>query len=214
MTVRLFTTILALAMAVPTLAAGVGDDFDYRNMNRRRRNVRTEWGITAGAHYAGMKISGTDAALKASTRLGYEAGLHMALRFGDWVALQPEIYYSHTAIDMQLGENTEKYRVKSHAIEFPVMVSLRILDPVRINAGPVITLMNNSSYMAPDGTKTLFGSTRPTLFYTVGASVCIRQHLLVDARFTGQFNTTLNNFERNDFRSKTYTVSLKLGYLF
>lgn len=179
----------------PALAAGY-DDFADIGRKPHRRNLRTEWGITAGAHYTGIRLFGQEASMKASPRLGYEAGVHMALRFGDWLALQPEIYYSHTTIDMQADGVDGKIRVKSHAVEFPVLLSLRVLDPVRINAGPVITLMNNSSYIAPDGVKTMFGNTRPTFCYTVGASVCIAQHLLVDARFTGQFSTTLNNFEK------------------
>ena len=150
MTGRLFTTILALAVSVRALAAGY-DDFADLGRKPHRRNIRTEWGITAGAHYTGIRLFGQEASMKASPRLGYEAGVHMALRFGDWLALQPEIYYSHTTIDMQADGVDGKIRVKSHAVEFPVLLSLRVLDPVRINAGPVITLMNNSSYIAPDG---------------------------------------------------------------
>ena len=132
MTGRLFTTILALAVSVRALAAGY-DDFADLGRKPHRRNIRTEWGITAGAHYTGIRLFGQEASMKASPRLGYEAGVHMALRFGDWLALQPEIYYSHTTIDMQADGVDGKIKVKSHAVEFPVLLSLRVLDPVMLD---------------------------------------------------------------------------------
>ena len=126
MTGRLFTTILALAVSVRALAAGY-DDFADLGRKPHRRNIRTEWGITAGAHYTGIRLFGQEASMKASPRLGYEAGVHMALRFGDWLALQPEIYYSHTTIDMQADGVDDLLR------ELPLQVlerHVRVLDHV------------------------------------------------------------------------------------
>jgi len=191
-----------------------GQDYDdFKQQRGRRTKLRTEWGITAGAHYTGMKLFEANK-LSIKPRIGYDAGIHMALRFGEAIAIQPELYYSYTAADISVDSADRATRIKSHAVEMPITVSIRILSPLRINIGPVFNLMNNTSYIDRDGEKQMFGNIRPTFGYTAGVSVCVIRKLLIDARFVGQFKNTLHDFEGREFRIGSYYAGLKLGYLF
>ncbi|MBP3483079.1 MAG: PorT family protein [Alistipes sp.] len=209
---RTALTILALAISLQAYCFGDRQD-DYAPHRKRRMNLRTEWGIAAGIHYAGLKLSGGEN-LSLKSRLGFDAGVHMALRFGDAIALQPELLYSYTSADLSVKGIKGSTRIKSHAIEIPLIISVRILSPLHINVGPVFNVMNNTSYIDRNGDKQMFGNLRPTFGYTAGIAVFPLRKLMIDARFTGIFKNTLHNFDGKEFHLGSYIVGLKIGYLF
>jgi len=74
--------------------------------------------------------------------------------------------------------------------------------------------MNNCFYMDANNEKQMFGNTRPTFGYSAGVAVVLFRGLLIDARYTGYFKSSLNNFDGKEFNSNLNSISLKVGYLF
>lgn len=181
--------------------------------------LRTEWGITAGAlvPFAKFHTEMPTAELKAKT--GFTLGLHMALRIGGIFAIQPEINYSYFKINMNDSAVGFSSVAKSNTLQIPVLASVK-LGFLRLNAGPVFTLMDNPTYKDLNGEKVMFGRIYPTITYTVGVSVLIAKHLYLDARFMSRFNSTENFLSYDsampgiDFKTNMHTLQLKVGFIF
>ena len=113
-------------------------------------------------------------------------------------------------------EGGSEINLKSNSIDVPVLVSLRLLNPVRIYAGPVFTVMNDCKQKS-GGDLLDFGRVRPSVSYTVGAGIVLMRHLLIDLRYNGQFRSkhdvVLPDGRQLD-KLRTYNVALSFGYLF
>lgn len=208
-----------------TLAAGIADaGAGNRDSGKKRKGggvkLSTEWGFVAGVSYPWMNYDINDhPTLTLRPKMGFSAGAHMALKFGRTFALQPELLYNYTPV--RAADPSAKFdtRIKSHSLQVPVMLSVRVWA-LRFNAGPVITLTENPVYKDNDGEKVMFGRIYPTFSYTVGAGVCIMRHLLIDLRYNGRFNKSHNflsydaSHDGFEFKTSTHNVQLKIGYLF
>ena len=122
---------------------------------------------------------------------------------------------------MRSGLSSRSDTSTGTSIEFDLRLisrppSGRMLNPLRIYAGPVFTVMNDCKQKS-GGDLVDFGRVRPTLSYSVGAGVKLLRHLLVDVRFNGQFrakhDVVLPDGARLD-KLRSYNVALSLGYLF
>ena len=59
-----------------------------------------------------------------------------------------------------------------------------------------------------------FGRLRSTLGYTAGVGVNISDSVVVDARFTGSFGKMDNYFEGVEFTTRSWWLSVGIGYMF
>lgn len=175
--------------------------------------VRVEWGVQAGAGfwtYGGEGLGGQKG------RMGWQAGISMAAVWGKW-ALQPEIRFVRHGVDLTLpGGTGATIDLKSSSIDVPVLFSVRAVDPVRFYAGPVLTAMDRCSYTDPDGLSLDVGHVRPTLGYTVGASVVLGRRMLLDLRYTGGFGSVEGVFwnEGPEVKLRGHAVQFSIGYVF
>ncbi|MBE6210946.1 MAG: PorT family protein [Rikenellaceae bacterium] len=197
-----------------SMAANPKSDFTQENSSKGGSRLRTEWGLTGAAYYNTFKISKAPSGLHAKAQIGYGGGLHMALKIGRFFAVQPEINYQYTTFKVGFDSAKKSHKVKSHTVDIPVLLSLRFGNVFRVNAGPLFTLMNNCFYMDANNEKQMFGNTRPTFGYSAGVAVVLFRGLLIDARYTGYFKSSLNNFDGKEFNSNLNSISLKVGYLF
>lgn len=181
--------------------------------------LRMEWGFVAGVSYPFMKYEIENSEAKLSPRLGYSAGLHMALKFSDTFAIQPEIIYTYSKI--KLADEPQKFSstIKSNTIQVPILFSFRF-SKFRVGLGPVLTVMDNPTYADRKGEKVLFGRLNPTVSYAVSVGCLLFKHLLIDARFMSRFNKVENYLsydatsEGTTFDTTTHYVQLRIGYLF
>jgi hypothetical protein len=174
--------------------------------------VRVEWGVLGGINIPDYttSMSGTDI----KNKLGWQAGIVTAVNFGAW-AIEPQILYVRQGLRIR-PEGEKELNVKSNSIDVPILVSLRLLNPVRFYAGPVFTVMNDCKRKS-GGDLLDFGRIRPTMSFTAGAGVKLLGHMLIDLRYNGQFKgkkdvilpdgTKLNKL-------RTYNIALSFGYLF
>ena len=208
---------LALALAVGvcgaqnkhTLSALNGQSYTLAGMNDDMLHRSMEMGIQAGASYMGLSWS--DAALSLKPKMGLRAALQFSLQWEQAYALQMEVGYVQNKIDASLAKRAAE--IKSSIVEVPVMFSYRGLRPVRFGAGVVFTPMASGRY---DGEyeRLEVGQMRSMVGYVANVGVSLTQHLLVDARFVGSCGKVDNYFEGVEFRSRSWWLSLSLGYMF
>ena len=178
----------------------------------QRPRTRIEWGVLGGINIPDYttNMSGTDV----KNKLGWQAGITTAVNLGAF-AIEPQILYVRQGLRIR-PEGGSEINLKSNSIDVPVLVSLRLLNPVRIDAGPVFTVMNACKQKS-GGDLRECGRGRPTMSFTVGAGVTLLGHLLVDLRYNGQFRSkhdvVLPDGRQLD-KLRTYNVALSFGYLF
>lgn len=195
---RILWTLLLVAMVMPAMA--------------QRPRTRVEWGLVGGINVPDFTTNMDRTEIR--NKCGWQAGIVTAVNLGAF-AVEPQILYVRQGMRIR-PEGTDELNLKSSSIDVPVLLSLRLLHPVRIYAGPVFTVMNDCKRKT-GGDLIDFGRVRPTLSYTVGAGVVILRHLLVDLRYNGQFRSKhdvlLPNGRQLD-QLRSYNVALSFGYLF
>ncbi|MBQ4533253.1 MAG: PorT family protein [Alistipes sp.] len=202
--------IISLIAVLGMAQCGFAQEDYSRYLNQRSiRQPRSsvEMGLMAGAAYMFSSTSAIDLA----PRLGLRGALSMSLIWADYYALQMELAYLYNEIDASVGGSSAE--VESSVFEIPLLFSYRGLGPVRLNIGPVLSLAGTARY--DSGAERIeFGRMRSMVGYAVGAGVNLTRHLLLDARFTGNFSNSANYFEGAEFSTSNYWAVLSLGYMF
>ncbi len=72
------------------------------------------------------------------TKTGFSAGVFA--RIGEGIYLQPELLYTERNGSIKDVTGSTTYDIKIKNIDIPVLVGVKLLDFLRINAGPVATL--------------------------------------------------------------------------
>ena len=177
----------------------------------QRPRLKIEWGALAGIripHYS-ADVHVADI----SNRLGWQAGIFSAVNFGAF-AIEPQIFYVREGFRIR-PVGADAIRIKTHSIDVPVLASLRVLRPVRLYAGPVLTVLNDCKQKS-SGDLLDFGRVRPTLSFTVGAGAVLLRHMLIDLRYNGQFrakhDVVLPDGSQLD-KLRSYNFALSVGYL-
>ena len=206
-------------VALTSNAANPKSDFTQERGSKSTPRLRTEWGVTGALYYNTMQLADRphDTAvgtLSLRPQIGYGVGLHMALRIGRFFAIQPEVNYHRSSIKSSNSKLLHNANVKINTLDIPVLLSFRLGNIFRLNAGPLFTVMNNCYYTDSKGDKQMFGNTRPTFGYSAGAAVVLLRKLMVDVRYMGYFKPTLQNYEGVEFNSRNASIVLKLGFLF
>ncbi len=178
----------------------------------QRPRTRVEWGVIGGISIPDYTTDMDRTDIR--NKCGWQAGIVTAVNLGAF-AVEPQILYVRQGMRIR-PEGGEEVNLKSNSIDVPVLLSLRLLHPVRIYTGPVFTVMNDSKQKS--GRDLLdFGRVRPTVSFTVGAGVVLMRHLLVDLRYHGQFrakhDVVLPDGQQLD-KLRSYNVALSFGYLF
>lgn len=198
MTRKILLTLLLAACAVPVLA--------------QRPRMKVEWGVIGGINIADFSVSDNSAEVK--NKLGWQAGIVTALDLGI-IAIEPQILYVRQGLRIR-PEGGQEVNLKSNSIDVPILLSLRLLRPFRIQAGPVFTVMNDCKQKS-GGDLLDFGRLRPTLSYTVGVGVTVMRHLLIDLRYNGQFKGKEDVIlpEGTQFdKLRQHNFALNFGYIF
>lgn len=178
----------------------------------QKPRARVEWGVVGGINIPDYKTNMDQTEIK--NKLGWQAGITTAINFGV-VALEPQILYVRQGLRIR-PQGGGELNLKSSSIDVPILVSLRLLKPVRIFAGPVFTVMNDCKQKS-GGDLLDFGRVRPTMSYTVGAGVLIMRHLLIDLHYNGQFKAKQDVFLPSGQvldKLSSYNVALSFGYIF
>lgn len=206
---RVFSILFFMGCCATYLCAQQYDYSAYARsayLNKPRSAV--EMGLMAGAAYMHTSSSAIDLTPNA---IGVRGALSMSICWDEAYAFQMELAYIYNEMEASLGGFSAD--VKSNVMEIPLLFSYRALGPVRLNVGPVLSIGGTARYEVGIE-KVEFGRMRSTLGYMVGAAVSLTPHLLLDARFVGNFAKPLNYFEGCEFSTPNYWAVLSLGYMF
>ena len=177
----------------------------------QRPRARIEWGVLGGINIPDYttNMSGTDV----KNKLGWQAGITTAVNLGAF-AVEPQILYVRQGLRIR-PEGQKEINLKSNSIDVPVLLSFRLLRPVRIYAGPVFTVMNDCKY-AEGNNEMFFGSMRPTVSYMLGLGLNFG-HTLIDFRYNGQFDSKKCYYPTEEavgFNMRSYSLALSVGFVF
>lgn len=203
--VLLVTALCALVLPAAGQSRGTGS-------GRSGSAVRgVEWGVMAGLDFP--RFSTSSSLVGIDNRLGWRAGLEIALKFR-YFAVGPEVWYVRQSV--KLGSSgRETLKIKTNSVDIPLVFSLRALPMLRINAGPVFTVMNDCKFAAGHD-EMYFGRMRPTVSYMLGLGLNIG-HTLIDFRYNGQFDTKKCYYpaeEAVSFNMRGYSLALSVGFVF
>jgi len=173
----------------------------------KAQNLNVQWGITAGvnmADYSVKALKGQSISYdKVKNDLGWQVGLMASVNIGR-LAIEPQTLYVRHSTELTHG--TTKNALKSNSLDVPLLVSLRLIGPLRVMAGPVFTVLNDNT-----GLKDLsIDQLRSTCSYALGVEARILQKLRLDVRYNGQFKkkeTIIGEVGVNTF-------ALNIGYYF
>lgn len=202
---------LLLPAAAMMLSAGVAECVAQQPSGyfvEKRRPARMEMGVSVGA--ACMFMS-ADESVSLDPKLGMRGALAMSLCWRERYALQMELAYVFNKMRAERGGAA--YDVRSNVMEIPILFSYRGLGPVRLNAGPVLSLAGTGRYDA-GGERLEFGRLRTTIGYAAGAGMAVTRHVTFDVRYTGCFGRTDNWFEGAEFSGRGGWLSIGVGYVF
>jgi hypothetical protein len=173
--------------------------------------VHMEWGVGVGATYTGMtEISVPIVDLK--PRFSIAGHFDMAVCIGRNFAIETEIHYEGGSINVATPNDSHK--VQTRTLDIPVLLSLRLAsDVIRINAGPLFTVMSNAQYT--DNSETMFfGPTSPTWNVAAGIGIGLGRHFLIEARYVYPLKRCINQFEGVEFTTRAYRVTAGVTLLF
>ncbi len=201
--------VVALFMVQHTVAQS-----DYMSIRSERKSP-IRWGLIAGMNVADFKLKGTKFEL--ANDPGWQVGMMASIPLGSIMTLDPQLIYVHQTLDLSNPNVKQTGDLTCSSIDLPLGLGFKILGPLRVFAGPVFTLMNESD--GDFGGKELdYSGLRTTFSYMVGAEVRLFNHLRVDVRYNGQFknkdNVMMPEGEGGVGEVRTQCFFLNVGYYF
>ena len=190
--------------------AASAQEFSIYPTNQKHR-VSTEMGVGVMGTYTGI-YGTTTQSVAMRPKVGIGAKLDFAVILAKHFAIGTEVAYGGGAV-VVANSRTER-KVRTNSIDIPILLSLRLANNmVQINAGPQFSVMSRAEYTM-NGEKMLFGPIYPT--YNIAAEVGVRagRHFVIKARYVQPLQTTLNQFEGEEFTMRAFRISLGVGMIF
>jgi hypothetical protein len=149
------------------------------------------------------------------TKTGFSAGIFA--RIGDKIFLQPEVLYTERNGTIQEALTGDLYNVKFKSIDVPVLVGFKLLNFLRINAGPVanIKLKEEGSFFDTINTGTKNDAIKNATFgYQAGAGLSFGP-IDIDVRKDGSLGSiSSKHFQDQKFNQKLDGWQVSLGLRF
>lgn len=236
----------AICFVIATLTSGItsaaerksGSNDDTKRVssgsvardNRQGTKVTTEFGLGIQAGYNWFAVQPLSEVFTPNIkmRLSYGATLQFRLNIGRSFGIQPEVSYARTTLKINDRTNNFHTKANSNIVQVPLLLSLRV-GRFRFNAGPVFTLMDDTSYNLTSGEEVhqmTLGKLHPTVTYAAGVSVKLSKIMILDLRYADQFtqskveNQYLWTLDQNkqpkaqSFRTSCRSVQLRYGIVF
>ena len=192
-------------------------------------------GLRAGVNLS--QVSGNDLSLSSGGRnfsfrnndtraYGFVGGIFM--RFGKTIFIQPEILLSQKGGRFDVFENGKSngrtVDLKLTNLDLPVLIGVKLMNVLRINAGPVATFRLSDSGNIGDSIKEYQGQSSKEIFndvtlgYQAGVGFDIGK-LNIDLRYEGNVNDVVNvKFAdantASKFAAKGNSLQATLGFNF
>lgn len=180
----------------------------------RRPAVR--WGILGGVNASDYSFRDNRADIE--NKLGWQLGLMTSLDFARF-SIEPQVIYVHQSFRYANVGQEQSATLKSRSIDLPILAAFDVLGPVRLFAGPVVTVMNKCRggggvFESSEGFS--LSSLRSTCSYTLGIELRFLKHFRADLRYNGQFKAKNHVLMPDGLEGKMrqHSVSFNVGYFF
>ena len=141
-------------------------------------------GPKIGVSQSNISVNGTSFST-GEDQIGYHAGLFARLG-GRSIFIQPEVLYTNTGgeFNSNQGNNAVSYTVKFDKVETPIMVGFKFAEFFRVQAGPTIAFIINSSISSDSSTTLEPDYNRATIAYQAGIGLDIA-NMILDLKYEG-----------------------------
>jgi hypothetical protein len=141
-------------------------------------------GPKIGISQGNLNVSGNEFS-SADNKLGYHAGLFARLG-GNRIFLQPEVLYTNTGGDFQQdqGANTVHYSASFDRIDVPLIIGLKFAQFFRVQVGPSLTFLIDSSLESDDPAFSGPDYNTSTVGYQAGIGFDIA-NMILDLKYEG-----------------------------
>jgi hypothetical protein len=158
-----------------------------------------EYGIKGGVNFANIKDDAADS--KADSKTGFNVGGLAHIHLNRSWAIQPEIVYSTQGAEY----NNDKLRL--NYINVPVLAQYMFADGFRIETGPQLGILTNSSYKSGHTETDVDNFSNADFSWAFGASYLTHSGVGIDARYNlGLTDVTKSN--TNDFKNRVWQLGL------
>lgn len=193
---------LVLVLATVFFAHAASAQFGFGikggiNLNK----IHTDEGNLSGNYKESLK-----------TKTGFSAGVFA--RIGEGIYLQPELLYTERNGSLLDAGGSTSYDIKVKNIDIPVLVGVKLLDFLRVNAGPVATLKLKEEHTflnAHSVFKEKDAFKNATFGYQLGAGLSFGK-LDIDVRKEGSLGSiSSKHFQDEKFNQKMDGWQVTLG---
>lgn len=149
------------------------------------------------------------------SKTGFSAGIFT--RFGNKFYLQPELLYTERSGSIYTTNGgSNEYEIKTKNIDIPVLVGFKLLNVLRINAGPVATLKLKEEHKFLNSVSSTITEDEAfknaTFGYQLGAGLSFGA-LEIDVRKEGSLGSISEDyFQDQKFNQKMDGWQLTLGF--
>lgn len=178
--------------------------------------VGVKWGVLAGLNASNYSMKDTKVDLE--SKMGWQVGLMSSVKVA-FLSIDPQLIFVHQTMDVAVDGVNAGGKIKTNSIDMPILVGWTVFGPLRIFAGPVFTLMNDSSgEFKWEAEKEDFNLTnlRSTCSYAVGVEARLLGKLHLDLRYNGQFGAKKDVAISEGLigKMRSNSVSFNVGYYF
>ncbi len=168
------------------------------------------WGLLAGVNTPTVESLTQNVSIK--NNIGWHLGMFTSINYRNY-AIEPQLLYVRQSYEVR-SSTGESYDLKSNRLDVPVLFSLRVLEPFRINVGPVFSLLNDGKLKSGKDLLDM-GGLHPTISYAIGAGLNLGE-VIVDFRYNGSFSNkgSMSIGEQLTFDTRTSSIAMSVGILF
>ena len=228
---------LLIAVSFTALARTSSPENPVRKMSKQKQEskhrpkISTEFGLGIGAQYNWFETLpvSADFTPNINMRMSYGGAFQFRLNIGKFFGIQPEISYAKA--NLKINDNAHGFSAKasSNVVQMPLLFSIK-LAMLRLNAGPVFTLMDETTYNLALSDDTLqqmpIGRLYPAVTYAAGVALKLGRFMMLDLRYADQFRDikstnqyvwTLDTNKQpkaQEFRTRSRSVQLRYSVVF
>jgi len=155
-----------------------------------------DFGVKAGANFSSF----SDAS-NVSNKTGFLGGIFAAVKFGDKLAIQPELLYSQQGAEFDTGKIDLNY------VNVPVIVKYYLFQGFNLQAGPQF------GFVVDDNVSKVFNNVTEAESFDLTGVLGLGYDFAFGLRFDGRFNFGLSD-TFSEGKGKNSVFSLALGYSF
>lgn len=210
------STILLFAMAVST--TGFAQDGTTSSSTDTRENFK--FGVKAGINLSNVYDEENDE-LVADGKVGFAGGAFIAIPFGKFIGIQPEVLYSEKGFKAEgsfLGADYEFTRKTSH-LDIPVHLQIKPTENLSLLVGPQFSYLLSTETEFNDNSvgseEDINDDNYKKGVFGVSAGVDFNvDQFVISARAAWDLSKTDSDGEESSLRYKNQVIQFTVGYTF